>query len=439
MRAKPIVTCGLLAGVLTLPIPALALGLGKLTVQSGLGQPLSAQIELTSAQRDELDSLRARIADPSVYRDNNVAYPGALSRARVTLEQSGNNPPYLRISTSQAVNDPYLDMIVEINWATGKVVRDYTFLLDPPGSDAQAQGQAVEPAAPIVALTAPGRAPRGSRSTEAAPTAPAVVDNGSGYTVKRGDSLSKIAKDYKPENASLDQMLVAIFRSNEGAFDGRNMNRLRTGQILSIPAADQIAAVTPTDASATVKLQASDWRAYRDRVAGNATTTDATTPRQAAGGRISTAVEDKGTTAKPGEGRLSVSRDTGKGSGVGSAQAEDADREGQGAARGQCARRRTRKDRTRPAAGRGAAQQDDGGSAGACRRSGQGQGSGNSQGRSSQGRASEDGRGESRAAEGRGDAAAGRRGTCPAARAGRRANPSANPGAGSQGTGNEGA
>ena len=92
MRAKPFVTCGLLAGVLTLPLPAFTLGLGKLTVQSGLGQPLSAQIELTSAQRDELDSLRARIADPSVYRDNNVTYPGSLSRARVTLEQNGNEP-----------------------------------------------------------------------------------------------------------------------------------------------------------------------------------------------------------------------------------------------------------------------------------------------------------------------------------------------------------
>jgi pilus assembly protein FimV len=317
MRAKPFVTCGLLAGVLTLPIPALSLGLGKLTVQSGLGQPLSAQIELTSAQRDELDSLRARIADPSVYRDNNVTYPGSLARARVTLEQNGNNPPYLRISTSQAVNDPYLDMIVEINWATGKVVRDYTFLLDPPGD---VQPQAVEPAAPIVAQAAPGRAPRGSRAAEA----PAAVDNGSGYAVKRGDSLSKIAKDYKPENASLDQMLVAIFRSNEGAFDGRNMNRLRTGQILSIPAADQIAAVTAADATATVKVQASDWRAYRDRVAAGATTTDATQPRQSAGGRIGTAVEDKGSTTRPGDARLSVSRDIGKGTGVGSAQAEDA-------------------------------------------------------------------------------------------------------------------
>ena len=93
MRAKPLITCGLLAGVLAAPVAAhLRWDLGKLTVHSGLGQPLSAQIELTSAQRDELDSLRARIADSSVYRDNNVQYPASLSRARVTLEQGANNP-----------------------------------------------------------------------------------------------------------------------------------------------------------------------------------------------------------------------------------------------------------------------------------------------------------------------------------------------------------
>ena len=164
MRAKPIVTCGLLAGALALPGPALALGLGKLTVLSGLGQPLSAQIELTSAQRDELDSLRARIADSSVYRDNNVPYASSLTRARITLEQGANGMPYLRVVTPQAVNDPYLDMIVELNWASGRVVRDYTFLLDPPGSETQS----VEPAPPIIAQTTPGRAPRstaGARRT----------------------------------------------------------------------------------------------------------------------------------------------------------------------------------------------------------------------------------------------------------------------------------
>ncbi|HKW81354.1 MAG TPA: hypothetical protein VJQ49_10120, partial [Casimicrobiaceae bacterium] len=121
-------------------------------MQSALGQPLSATIELTSAQRDELDTLRARIADPAVYRDNNVQYPGSLARARVVVEQSPNSAPYLRVTTSQAVNDPFLDLLVELNWATGRVVRDYTFLLDPP---AVTETRAAEVAAPVAAQAAP--------------------------------------------------------------------------------------------------------------------------------------------------------------------------------------------------------------------------------------------------------------------------------------------
>jgi pilus assembly protein FimV len=329
MGAKTVITCGLLLGALTVPIQALALGLGKLTVLSGLGQPLSANIELTSAQRDELDSMRARIADSTVYRDNNIQYASSLARARITLEQGSSGTPYLHVTTPQPVNEPFLDMIVEINSATGRVVRDYTFLLDPPGGETQA----VEPAPAIVAQPAPGRAPAGSRrgsaaastGATAATAAAAPADSSGGYTVKRGDTLSKIAKDYKPESVSLDQMLVAIFRSNEAAFDGKNMNRLRTGQILTIPQPDQAAAVTQADASSTVKMQASDWRAYRDHVAAAAPTTDAASGGQSSGGKIGTVVEDKAGSREPGRDQLLVSRAAGKGSGgAGVAQAEDA-------------------------------------------------------------------------------------------------------------------
>ena len=328
MRAKPYITCGLLAGALTLPVSVFALGLGKLTVQSGLGQPLSATIELTSAQKDELDTLRARIADPAVYRDNNVQYPAAMSRARIVVEQTANGAPYLRVTTSQAVNDAFLDLLVELNWATGRVVRDYTFLLDPPSST---ETQAVEPTAPIRAqagTAAAARAQAGSaapaarRSAAAAPAegAPAA---GSTYTVKRGDTLSKIAQQTKPENVSLEQMLVALFRSNENAFDERNMNRLRTGQIVTVPQADQIAAVPQSEATQVVRVQAADWRAYRDRVAGAAPATDATAARQSASGRITTAVEDKASAAQPGKDQLRVSREAGKGAAAGTGLAED--------------------------------------------------------------------------------------------------------------------
>src|SRR6266496_6053484 len=155
MRAKPLITWGLLASLTALSMSALALGLGRLSFDSGLGQPLSARVELTAAQKDELDSLVAKIADLSIYRDNNVQYPAALARARVTVEQSPNNPPYLKVTTTQAVNEPYLDLIVEVNWATGRVIRNYTFLLDPPGSG---ELQAVAPSAAVRAA-----APRATR------------------------------------------------------------------------------------------------------------------------------------------------------------------------------------------------------------------------------------------------------------------------------------
>src|ERR1044071_6442159 len=111
MRAKPLILWGLLGGVFTLPATTLALGLGKLTVDSNLGQPLSARVELTAAQKEELDSLSAKVADPSVYRDNNVQFPAALSRARVVVEQSANGPAQLKVTTTRPDREPYLDLV----------------------------------------------------------------------------------------------------------------------------------------------------------------------------------------------------------------------------------------------------------------------------------------------------------------------------------------
>ena len=97
MRAKPVFTYSLVAGALAFQSHALALGLGKLTVESALGQPLSARIELTSVTKEDLDSLRAKVADPALYKQNNLTYQGALSRARVSLESVGGTP-YLKVT-----------------------------------------------------------------------------------------------------------------------------------------------------------------------------------------------------------------------------------------------------------------------------------------------------------------------------------------------------
>ena len=101
---------------------------------------------------------------------------------------------------------------------------------------------------------------RGARSESpsadqgSAPSVAAASTDGT-YTVKRGDTLSKIARERKPESVSLEQMLVAMYRSNENAFDGKNMNRLRSGQILTVPAAEKVAAVAAADAAEFVKVQ----------------------------------------------------------------------------------------------------------------------------------------------------------------------------------------
>ena len=314
MRAKPIFQLTLMAAALAAAGAVQALGLGRLTVESGLGQPLSARIDLTSATRDELDTLTARVADPSLYRQNNLAFQSVLSRTRVSIEQ-GPSGSYLRVTSPTPVNEPYLDLMVEVNWASGRVVRNYTFLLDPPGVTAQAPVEPVTPARGARTAAAPAAA-----APAAAAQPPAAA--GEGVTVRRGDTLSKIAKDVKPASVTLDQMLVALFKSNAGAFDGSNMNRLRSGAIITVPSAEEAAATPAQEATRVVRVQASDWRSYRDRIAASAPMAEGTAGRAAAG-RIGTAVEEKTPAAQPGSDQLRVSREAAAGKGAGAA-AEDA-------------------------------------------------------------------------------------------------------------------
>ncbi len=313
MRAKPMLTYGLVAGALALPGPALALGLGKLTVDSSLGQPLSARIELTSATKDEIDSLSARVADPGLYRQNNLTYQGALSRTRITLENVSGTP-YLRVTSPVSVQEPFLDLMVELNWASGRVVREYTFLLDPPGSNtAVAAADPVTPARVGTAPRAPAVRAEAAPAVAAAPSAGGTPADGS-YAVKRGDTLSKIAAQVKPAEITLDQMLVAMFRANENAFEGRNMNRLRTGTILAVPSAADAGATQSVEATKLVRVQSTDWRSYRDRVASNAPVADSAGTRES-GGRIGTAVTEATPAATPGRDQIRVSREarTGRG------------------------------------------------------------------------------------------------------------------------------
>jgi pilus assembly protein FimV len=321
MRAKPIFRYSLLAGALALPGHALALGLGKLTVESALGQPLSARIELTSVTREDLDSLRAKIADPGLYRQNNLTYQGTLSRARISVE-GGGNTPYLRVTSPVSVQEPFLDLLVELDWASGRVVREYTFLLDPPGLPQAAATEPVTPAragTPARTQAAPAQrspAPSSASTGGAASSGGATTGSAGGdqYTVKRGDTLQRIAAQYKPTDVTLEQMLAALFRGNQGAFEGDNMNRLRAGSIVTIPTSQEAQATPAAEATRIVRMQASDWRNYRDRIAGAAPESAGAAGRESSG-RIGAAVEDRTPAAAPGSDKVVVSRSAGTGKG----------------------------------------------------------------------------------------------------------------------------
>ena len=312
MRKQSLFTTTLVASALALPVPAYALALGKLTVTSALGQPLVAQIELAAATREEIESLQAKVADPALYRQNNLTYQGVLTRTRIAVERTPDGRAMLRITSPTPVNEPYLDLMVDVNWASGRVVREYTFLLDPPGTTTML---AVDPATPArvgAASTTTAAAPQAV--TPPARSAGPAEPPADGHVVRRGDTLSRIAQQYRPEDVSLEQMLVALFNANASAFDGNNMNRLRTGAIMTIPATDVARSTQPAEAARVVRVQAADWRSYRDRVAGAAPSVDGTGTREAAG-RISAAAEDRAGAPPAGRDQVRVSREAGVGRG----------------------------------------------------------------------------------------------------------------------------
>jgi pilus assembly protein FimV len=299
--------------------PAWALGLGRLTVQSALGESLRAEIEVTSITPEEASTLQLRVASPDVYRTAGIDYNAVLGSAQVSLAQRPDGRSVLRLSSNRAVVEPFLDVILEANWATGRLVRAYTLLLDPPAALAAAPAPA--PTAPVVSAPPAPRAPAPAPAARAAapapapapvpapaparppavaaapaPAAPAPAPSAAAERVRvqSGDTLSRIASRVRPEGVSLDQMLVSLFRANPSAFIGDNMNRLRAGAVLDVPAAGDAGAIEPAEARRVIVAQSADFDAYRQRLAGSvAPAPAADAPARQATGTVQAQVDDR--------------------------------------------------------------------------------------------------------------------------------------------------
>src|SRR5437868_3628166 len=109
-----------------------ALALGRISVQSALGEPLNAEIDIPEITAEEVSSLRAVVASPDAFKAAGVEYNSALSDVQITLEKRADGRYFLRLKSHRAVNDPFIDLILESSWSSGRIVRDYTMLFDPP-------------------------------------------------------------------------------------------------------------------------------------------------------------------------------------------------------------------------------------------------------------------------------------------------------------------
>ncbi len=302
-----------------------ALGLGRLTVTSALGETLRAEIEVTSMTPEEASSLRLRVAPPDVYRAAGVEYNAALSSAQVLVTRRADGRQILRLTGDRAVLEPFVDVIIEATWTNGRLVREYTMLFDPP-STRTAQAPAPAPVAspvlsPAPAETARAPAPPSRQSSKQTPmeaprppvassaTAPGSEDE---IRVRPGDTLSKIAGRTPRQGISLDQMLVALFRGNPQAFVGDNMNRLKAGAVLSVPSAETAGKLSQQEARDIIVAQSNDFAAYRQRLAsGTTTTADEGAGRQASG-KVQTQVDDRKQAAAPTPDRLTLSQGSAK-------------------------------------------------------------------------------------------------------------------------------
>jgi len=253
-----------LLALLLLPGISQALGLGDVHLNSPLNAPLDAEIELVNATPEDLATLEAKLASKETFERYGLEWPQFMSTVTVTRDRSASGGQVLRIRSTETVTEPFLTLLIEASWARGRLVREYTVLLDPPVF----APNSVPAAQPRPAMPSVGAAETsGTISRPAQPepqtqsAAPIAAGGGDSYEVQRGDSLSAIARRLSASTgARTDQLMVSIYRGNSGAFEG-DMNRLRAGSVLRIPSGEEIAAVSPAEASGEVRRLAGAWAA----------------------------------------------------------------------------------------------------------------------------------------------------------------------------------
>lgn len=284
-----------LAVFMSLPISVYALSLGNLELRSALHQPLDARVPILSATGDEIESLRVKIASAEEFARAGVNYAGILTQLKFDIQQTSKGPDYIRITSHDPVREPFLNFLLEVNWSKGRLIREFTALLDPPLYD-PSRRVAWEPARVQPTTPASAPAPSGGRELQVAETPPAptgapapspsppvtaapvpapAAPPATGGTY---NTLWSAATAMRPDNSvSIQQMMLALLRTNPDAFIRGNINLLKKGYVLKMPERGAIDGISRAEALAEVQRHHTLWREYRERGAASA-------PRQPEGG-----------------------------------------------------------------------------------------------------------------------------------------------------------
>lgn len=263
-----------------------ALGVGELTLQSSLNQPLVAEIELLDVRDLSAEEMRPALASPEEFNKAGVDRQYFLTDLKFTPVIKPNGKSVIRVTSTKPVREPYLNFLVEVLWPNGRLLREYTLLLDPPLYSPQAAAAPQLPVAapaPRPATSTPSTPPRAAAPvpTPAAPRT-AAAEQGSEYRTNTNDTLWEIAQRVRG-NGSVHQAMLAIQDLNPDAFIDGNINRMKSGQVLRLPDEGQIASRSQAEALAQVGEQNSSWRQARSAPATAGTRQIDATRRTGAG------------------------------------------------------------------------------------------------------------------------------------------------------------
>ena len=238
---------------LLLPAWAFALNLGDINLMSEPGEPLEAEILLSDVKAGEQDSLSVGLADVAGFRWAGIAWSPALNQLQFELKRGADGRDYIGIRSDEPVRAASLHFLLKVAWSRGRLFREYTLELGAQAADPDEQPEDV--AAEPAAVPAAGRDWAEARATVGATR---------NYNVVGGDTLWTLARELRPDTSvSIQQMMLALLRTNPDAFSYGNINWLKAGEVLWMPSDFELQALTQAEAFAEVLAQNNFWRAER--------------------------------------------------------------------------------------------------------------------------------------------------------------------------------